>query len=423
VKILNVLILLLMFAGLLSGAEADTNEDWIVDWSCLISAEGFGGWLVDRPVLDSTSMDAALTLEAEYPGVTLTATGAFKGDSAGTAELRSAYAGVTWPGTPWIGIEGIYHTYTPFIMGLHGAVVEWDMLNIENLSGAGFSAGGILGFSGRCRLIQNDDSTSLTDVSIESPWLGFVGLEYRRLHLHWDSYSETPEYVLNLLVVDSDLRYLKPYVMIMGSDDAGDGDWGLLAEVRGIEVFETGWGDATVVPSMEFAGTDWTQNGGLLAPGQRTLRLDLLIEPQRTMTSFGLAGMYDLEDDSRTGASVRVSMVTEASIRYSADALYYSRERWSGDIGMQYRSMDAVAGCKLGLYPDSTRITATAGYTPRNDVSGWILVSADVADSPNPLCELNTAAVIGPVDGVFGIIWDGNLVRYRIEVRGLIDAL
>lgn len=422
-KMMIIPILLLVISGMVFGAEQDDTESWISDWNCLISTESFGRWDIDQPILDSTSIDAALSVEVLYPGVRLAATTSFSGDSTGSVGLRSAFAGLRFPGTPWIGIEGFYHAYTPFVFGLHAPIIEWDRMDIEDLRGAGLSAGGILGFSGICRIIQDNEGVAITDILIESPWFGFVDFEYRRLHIYLNSdlKSEKTEYLLNLLIIDSNLRYLKPYVIIMSSDIADDADWGLLAEIRGIEPFSTGLGDAVLVPSIEFAGSEWRSEENGLVPGQQTLRLDLLIEPQKTMTSFGISGMYDLKVDSLSGGALKASMITEADIRYSLNGSYFTSDRWNVGFGLQYRNMGSAAGCVLGFYPDSTRITATAGYTPRNDVSCRLEVSGDAVGSPNPLCRLSTIAVIGPVDGIFGIDWDGECVEYRIEVRGLIE--
>lgn len=392
-------------------------EGWIVDWGCLVSASGNGRWIWKHPVMDSTDVDAALCLTAQSPEVDFHVTGALRSDSTSTADLRRARAVVKWPGTPWIGIGLFFHDRQPFIPGLRDPIVEWGWMNIDSLQGYGFSSGGILGFKGEY-LIQQTGRDTLTQMSIRSPWMGFVGLSYSRVHYHSTDLPEDENMVINSLIIESDFRYFEPWAVIAGAEGE-EGRWALAGEIREFSAFRTDWGVIEVVPGIEFAGKRFSSPGNAFVPGQRLISLGAYLQSFRYAVTAGIKGMLDLKSDSLSGVSATAGMISESGITWDIEFDAYA----DGDIralfGAGTADSKASARLRVEILEDSTRLIGMTSFTPREDVCAELTVSGNIESDIDPSCRLHVSTALGPVTGLLGIVWEqGSDVVLTLNLRG-----
>ena len=394
-------------------------EGWTMGWKCLVSATGNGMWAGHHPVIDSTDVDAALSIMAESQEVDFLVTGALMSDSAGTFAFRRARAVVKWPGTPWIGAGLYLHDRQPFIPGLREPLVEWGWVEIDSLMGYGFASGGILGFNGEY-LIQQTGVDTLTQLNISSPWMGFAGFSYSRVHYHSAESPLDDNIVLNALSIRSDFRYFKPWVVIAGAEGEKD-RWAVAGEIRDFTHFSTGLGEIEVVPAVAFAGKEFSAPGDAFVPGQRLLKLGAYLRSLRYIASAGITGMLDLESDSLSGVSATAAMVSESSVIWNIEFDVFVDGDYRAAFGAGTADPFASAGIRIEILEDSTRVTGMASCTPREDVSAELTISADVEGGLDPACGLDISTVLGPVSGLIGIHWEhGSDVILSINLRGLL---
>ncbi len=395
-------------------------EGWTMGWKCLVSATGNGRWAGHHPVIDSTDVDAALSVMAESQEVDFLVTGALKNDSADTFVFRRARAEVKWPGTPWVGAGLYLHDRQPFIPGLSNPLVEWGWVDIDSLHGYGFSIGGILGFNGEYS-IQQTGADTLTQLNIKSPWMGFAGFAYSRVQYHSAESPLDDNIVLNALLIRSDFRYFKPWVVIAGAEGE-KGRWAVTGEIRDFRTFTTDLGEIEVVPAIAFAGEEFSAPGDAFVPGQRLLKLGAYLRSVRYIAGAGIIGMLDLESDSLSGVSVIASMVSEASVTWDMEFDAYADGDYRAAFGAGTADSFSSAGMRMEILEDSTRLTGMASCTPREDVSAELTVSADVDGSLDPACRLDISTALGPVSGLIGIHWEqGSDVTLSINLRGLLQ--
>ncbi len=394
-------------------------EGWTMDWECLVSATGNGVWAGNHPVIDSTDVDAALSLMAESPEVDFLVTGALMSDTADTFIFRRARAVVKWPGTPWIGTGLYLHDRQPFIPGLSEPLVEWGWVDIDSLQGYGFASGGILGFNGEY-IIQQAGADTLTQLNIHSPWMGFAGFSYSRVHYHSAESPLDDNIVLNALSIRSDFRYFKPWVLIAGADGEKD-RWAVAGEIRDFTHFNTDLGEIEVVPAVAFAGKEFSAPGDAFVPDQRLLKLGAYLRSVRYIASAGIIGMLDLGSDSLSGVSAIAAMVSESSIIWNIEFDAYADGDYRAMFGAGTANSFSSAGIRIEMLEDSTRLTGMASCIPREDVSAELTISSDVDGSLDPECGLDISTVLGPVSGLIGIHWEqGRDVTFTINLRGLI---
>ena len=173
----------------LSSVSEDTTafslfpESWTFGYESLVDASAQGHWKSDHPVIDSTFIDAALSVSVESPELDLLVTAAMRNDSSSHGYFRRGRCVLKWPGTPWIGAGVFKNDRQPFIAGLSNPVVEWGSVDIDSIQGFGVSSGGILGFSGEYT-IQLTQGDTLSQLSINSPWMGFAGIDFSRMQIH-----------------------------------------------------------------------------------------------------------------------------------------------------------------------------------------------------------------------------------------------
>lgn len=394
-------------------------EGWTMGWKCLVSATGNGKWAGHHPVIDSTDVDAALSIIAESQEVDFLVTGALMNDSTGTFVFRRARAVVKWPGTPWVGAGLYLHDRQPFIPGLREPLVEWGWVDIDSLQGYGFTIGGILGFNGEY-MIQQAGSDTLTQLNIHSPWMGFAGFSYSRVHYHSAESPLDDNIVLNALSIRSDFRYFKPWVVIAGAEGE-KGRWAVAGEIRDFTHFNTDLGIIEIVPAIAFAGKEFSAPGDAFVPGQRLLKLGAYLRSARFIASAGITGMLDLRSDSLSGVSAIAAMVSESGVIWNTEFDFYADGDYRAVFGAGTADSFASAGIRIEILEDSTRLTGIASCTPREDVSAELTISADVEGSLDPACWLDISTALGPVSGLIGIHWEqGSDVILSINLRGLL---
>ena len=409
---------------LLVSAEPDTAdalipEDWTFHSQCLFRASAAGEWEYDRPFVDSTFLDAALSFDVESPEVDILITGAMRRDSSSRFLFRRGRALVRWPGTPWIG-GGIHiNDVQPFAAGLYRPALEWGWMNVDSISGFGVYGGGILDFKGGY-LVQESMGDTLRQLNIRSPWMGFAGVEYTRVRLHRTGTLYRQDDVLNVLQIRGDLRYFEPWFSITG-DDANNAMWSVSGQLRDISVLETGWGRIELVPGMHFTGEEMSFPGNSFGPDQQVITLGACLHSRRYLAAAGITGMVDLQSDSLSGAEANAGMTSVSGVTWDiaagamADGDYYARA--AAGISDSYAS----AGLFFSVLNDSSRVGGRASYSPRSDVCAEMEVSGDLDHSLQPSCEMAISSAMGPVTGVLGIEWSyRSPPAVRIDIRGLL---
>jgi hypothetical protein len=394
-------------------------EGWILGYDCLVEASADGCWKSNHPVMDSTALDAAVSVSLLSPEVDFLITGALRSDSSTDVSFRRGRGVVRWPGTPWIGAGVFKNDQQPFIAGLSDPVVEWGWIDIDSVQGFGLSSGGILGFNGNY-LIQLTEGDTLSQLNVHSPWMGFVGFDYSRAQIHTSDSMYSSSNNVHVISARGDFRYFNPWLSVAGSDGE-EGKWAVSAAIRDFSPFNTDWGRIELVPEIHFAGDEIEFPGNAYSPGQRIIALGAFLESRRYFLSAGIKGMIDLSSDSLSGVSTSAGLISESGIEWGlafdcfADGDYYAT--LSSIISDSYSS----AGVMLEILNDSTRVTGSASYSPRDDVCAIVSMSGDVDDSLQPSCELAVSAALGPMRGLLGINWDyRNSPSLRINLRGLL---
>ncbi len=407
---------------IISGNADSTNvslipESWDFGYDCLFDAAASGNWNGNHPVIDSTYADAAVSLRASSPEVDFLATGALRSDSLSRVVFRRGRGVVKWPGTPWIGAGVYLNDQQPFIAGLSNPVLEWGWVDIDSIQGYGVSSGGVLGFKGDY-LIQFTRGDTLSQLNVYSPWMGFAGVDYSRAQMHTAD-SSGSNITVNVLSVRGDFRYFRPWLIVAGSE-GGEGEWAVSAELRSIHPVDTQWGKIEVVPGMHFAGDNIQFPGSAFVPGQRVITLGAFLESRRYFVSAGIKGMLDLSSDSLSGVSASAGMISEGGIATDMIFGYYADGDYRAYVSSEARDSNASAGIAVEIINDSTRVTGSASYAPRDDVCAELSVSGDLDDSLQPACFLAVTTALGPVRCLIGIEWQYDTSpSLRINLTGL----
>lgn len=393
-------------------------ENWVFGYDCLIDASACGSWKNNHPVIDSTGIDAAVSVRAASPEVDFLVTGAMRSDSASRFLFRRARAVVKWPGTPWIAAGVYLNDQQPFIAGLANPVVEWGWVDIDSIQGFGLSSGGILGFRGDY-LIQLTRGDTLTQLNVHSPWMGFAGVDYSRAQIHTAD-SAGGNMTVNVLSVRGDFRYFKPWLVVAGAEGE-EGKWAVSAEIRKLRPIDTQWGRIEVVPGIHLAGDRIDFPGSAFVPGQRLITLGAFLESRRYFVSAGIKGMLDLESDSLSGVSASAGMISEGGVSWDVIFSYYADCDYRAFISSVTSDSNASAGIAVEIINDSTRVTGSVSYSPRDDVCAEVSVSGDLDNSLQPSCGLAVSAALGPVRGILGIDWEyDSSPILRINLTGLL---
>jgi hypothetical protein len=394
-------------------------ENWIFGYDCLIDASAGGNWKNNHPVIDSTGIDAAVSVRVESPEVDFLATGAVQSDSTSQVLFRRGRGIVKWPGTPWIGAAVYLNDRQPFIAGLSGPVIEWGWVDIDSIRGYGFSSGGILGFRGEY-LIQLTHGDTLTQFNVNSPWMGFFGIDYSRAHLHTSDSLPDENVIVNVLSVRGDFRYFNPWLTVAGADGE-QGKWAVSGEIREYSPFHTRWGRVEIVPGIHFAGDNIKFPGNAFVPGQKIITLGAFLESKRYFASAGIKGMVDLESDSLSGVSASAGLISEAGVAWDMIFDYYADGDYRTVISSVTSDFYSSAGISVEIINDSSRVTGSVSYSPRDDVCAELSISGDIDDSLQPACGLAVSAALGPVTSLIRIDWNyADSPSFRIDLRGLL---
>lgn len=393
------------------------GENWVLGYDCLIDASAYGSWKSNHPVIDSTGIDAAVSVTVRSPEVDFLATGAVRNDSTSQWSFRRGRGVVKWPGTPWIAAGVHLNDRQPFIAGLKDPVVEWGWVDIDSIQGFGVSSGGILGFRGDY-LIQLTRGDTLTQLNVHSPWLGFAGMDYSRAQIHTAD-SSAGDITVNVLSIRGDFRYFNPWLIVAGADGE-QGRWAVSAEIRDFRPIDTDWGRIEVVPGIHFAGDRIEFPGSAFLQGQRVITLGASLDSRRYFASAGIKGMLDLESDSLSCVSASAGLISEGGVSWDAILDFYADGDYRAYISSVTSDTFASAGAAVEIINDSTRVTGSASYSPRDDVCAEVTVSGDLDDSLQPACGLAVSTLLGPVLGFVGIDWDyESSPSLRIHLRGL----
>lgn len=411
---------IVLFAGSTDSLNVSIiPENWIFGYDCLLDASAGGSWKGNHPVIDSTYIDAAVSVRIESPEVDFLATGAIQSDSISEVLFRRGRGIVKWPGTPWIGAGVYLNDRQPFIAGLSNPVVEWGWVDIDSIQGYGLSFGGILGFRGEYS-IQLTRGDTLTQLNVHSPWMGFVGLDYARAQLRTTDSIPDEDIVVNVLSVRGDFRYFSPWLIVAGAEGE-DEEWAVSGEIREYSPFNTRLGRIEIVPGIHFAGKSIKFPGSAFVPGQRVITLGAFLESNRYFASAGIKGMVDFESDSLSGISASAGLLSEVGIAWDMIFDYYSDGDYRAVMSSITSDSYASAGIAVEIMNDSSRVTGSASYSPRVDVCAELSVSGDIDDSLQPACGLAVSAALGPVTGLVRIDWNyANSPSFRIDLRGLL---
>jgi len=417
-------IALATFLAILAVSEDTTDvslfpDGWTFGYICLFDASALGYWKSDHPVMDSTFIDAAVSVSVESPELDLFVTGAMRNDSLSNGYFRRGRCVLKWPGTPWIGAGVFKNDRQPFIAGLGDPVVEWGTVNIDSIQGFGVSSGGILGFSGEYS-IQLSQGDTLSQLSVNSPWMGFAGMGFSRMQIHTADSIPDRNITVSVLSARGDFHYFNPWFVYAGADNE-EGKWAFAGEIRQFSPFNTSWGRIEVVPGINFAGDEAEFPGIAFVPGQRVISLGAFLESRRYFFSTGIRGMLDLSSDSLSGVSASAGLLSESGVSWDLMLNYYVDGDYRAHISSLISDSYASAGLLVEIVNDSTRVTGSASYTPREDVCAEFAVSGDIDDSLQPVCDLSVSAAVGPVTGLLGIEWecDGSPILL-INLRGLL---
>ncbi len=416
---ISLVTLIILIAGGTDSTDVSIiPENWVFGYECLIDASALGDWRSNHPVIDSTSIDAAVSVMAVSPEVDFLATGALQSDSTSRIVFRRARGAVKWPGTPWIGAGVYVNDQQPFIAGLSNPVLEWGWVDIDSIQGFGVSSGGVLGFRGDY-LIQLTHGDTLSQLNVHSPWMGFAGVDYSRAQIHTAD-SAGGNITVNVLSVRGDFRYFKPWLIFAGAEGE-EGKWAVSVEIRKFSPFDTQWGRIEVVPGMHFAGESIEFPGSAFTPGQRVLTLGAFLESRRYFVSAGIRGMLDLSSDSLSGVSASAGMISEGGISWDLIFDYYADGNYSAYLSSAVSDSEASAGISIEIIDDSTRVTGSASIAPRDDVCAEVSVSGDIDDSLQPACILAVTTSLGPVMCLVGIEWEyDSSPSLRIHLTGLL---
>ena len=378
-------------------------ENWVLGYDCLIDASACGNWKGNHPVIDSSSVDAAVSLRALSPEVDFLATGALLSDSTSHVGFRRARCAVKWPGTPWIGAGFYMNDQQPFIAGLSNPILEWGWVDIDSIQGFGVSSGGVLGFKGDY-FIQLTRGDTLSQLNVHSPWMGFAGVDYSRAQIHAAD-SMGSNITVNVLSVRGDFRYFRPWFIVAGAEGE-EGKWAVSAEIRNLRPLDTQWGRIEIIPGMHFAGDSIEFPGSAFVPGQRVITLGAILESRRYFVSAGIKGMLDLSSDSLSGVSATAGLISEGGVSWDVIFGCYADGDYRGYISSMISDSYASAGMAMEIINDNTRVTGSASYSPRNDVCAEVSVSGDIDDSIQPACALAVSTSLGPVMCLLGIEWE-----------------
>lgn len=403
---------------LLSGQEAE--EELKLDHSVLVQARAWGDWTEDKMVsLDSTSLDAAFSVSVDSRELDLLAVAAVDGGEPEEFALRRGRFSIRWPGTPWLGGSVHLNDRQPFIPGLREPMAEWGWVDVDSIRGFGVSGGGILGFEAEY-LLQLAAEDTVEQLSIFSPWMGFAAFDYYRARLVPGDSAAESETLVNVLSFRGDLRYVSPWLVFSGSDRK-NGGWAVSGELRNYRPVETRWGRIELVPGIHFAGDSIDFPTSAYSPGQRLFTLGAFMTSRRYMVSGGITGMLDLESDSLSGITANANMVSSRGVTWDLVVDIFADGDHRGVLGSRLSDNFASAGLSLEVINDSSRVTGSTSYSPREDVCAEVSVSGDLDHSLQPSTAVAVSASVGPVRGLISVDWVYDAAPvFRIDLRGLL---
>ncbi len=397
-----------------TGSSGVLPENRMPKYSAFLAGYADGEWKGGSPVVDSTGFYAGFAVEFSSRVVDML--GVISGENSGGASLERGRALVRWPGTPWIGGGVRFGEGQPFLPGLEKPVVDWDRYPADSITGFQVSGGGIMGFEA-AYLLQEARGDTLEQFSVFSPWMGFLGADYRRLAVEDPDSSSGGNTLLNVLEVRTDFKYVRPR-MVISVGDGEPGRWVIEGEIRGFAPFDTYLGPVELVPGVRFSGDSADVLDPSFSPGGKGVFMGTYLQSRKYLFAAGLEGVVDVDNGS---VSVEAGAGTVMEGGMDADiSLEVTDGDFRGVLGVGVSDESASIGIDFTAVDDSTRMMVSSSYSPRRDVCARVSVSGDLAGTVDSRCAADVSAMLGPVLGVVGVEWEhGSLPVFRIDVRGI----
>ena len=185
----------------------------------------------------------------------------------------------------------------------------------------------------------------------------------------------------------------------------------MLAELRWILLLRRREWDLNIVPGFAYAEDSMPSlSPGVLScsPTRALLSLDMV--SRRYFVSGSLEGWMELEESGRFGFAGRFDLLSEAGVSY---ALAGDWEEPGSDYAFsataRYLRRGAEAAGTVSVFPDSSRVSLDAGYSPRRDASVHVILGADLDGSIDPSGTIYAAAWLDRVLARLGLEWiDGE---------------
>jgi hypothetical protein len=389
--------------------SVEDSLGWSFGQAALLHGFGYateyedGGWAMDSSSFEARS---TLFLRRRESGLEALVAARYGSDTV-RVMLREAWAGLRWPGTPWIGGSVFLGREAPFLEGFEGPIVDFDFQEPDSLRGFALNAGGVLGFEVEGVLASAEGGRELRELTVDAPWLGFGTFRFDRLEARSTAYDSTD---LRVVSANADFRYVRPYFLYV-EDATPGGSWGMLAELRGIRLLRRREWDLNVVPGFAYAEDSMPSlSPGVLSCSPTRALLSLDVVSRRYFVSGALEGWMELEDSDRFGFAGRLDLLSEAGVSYALSGTWEEPgSDYLFSASARYLRRGAEASGALSIFPDSTRASVGAGYSPRRDASVHVMLGADLDGSIDPSGAIHAAAWLGRVLARLGLEWiDGE---------------
>jgi len=313
-----------------------------------------------------------------------------------TADFKPVSAGAffRWPGAQWIGAGVSVGLINPFLQGLGSPVREWNSYETNDSTAVTVEAGGLLGFQGA----WNQFGDSLSWYCVKSPWLGFGTVEWNGVREN----SVQLETVTGFL----DLKRVQPWFLFVKENSR----WTYSLQVRGWKPFTSSRLSLEVAPLVSL-GKD-SSAAGLTA---------WMYGNDRAFSGYFTA-VSVLENEPEPRFETGLNILSQAGIEWSLEADLDRLETFHGELSGFYRMSPAGCGGKIELYDDSLRVTATAFYSPVENVSAEFSVMSDLdTDSPEPGCLFQVFGARDDITAGVSVEWEQGSTTLGMGVSAWID--
>jgi len=315
-------------------------------------------------------------------------------DSTASFKPVSAGAFFRWPGAQWIGAGVSVGLINPFLQGLGSPVREWNSYKTDDSTAVTVEVGGLLGFQGTWTQFGD----SLSWYSVKSPWLGFGAVKWNGIREN----SEQLETVSGFL----DLKRVQPWFLFVKENSR----WTYSAQIRGWKPVTGSTLSVEIAPLVSL--NEDSSSAGLTA----------WIYGNRRAFSGYFTAVSALENEPEPHFEAGLNILSQAGIEWALEADLDHIETFHGELSGFYRMSPAGCGGKIELYDDSLRATATALYSPVENVSAEFSVMSDLdTDSPEPGCLLQITGVRENITAGVSVEWEHGSTILGMGVSAWID--